>query len=137
MNIYLLRRIIGPVFLLLIGPFLFGFQNRTESEQGDYIVSAEFLTSPVKTGMNTMRLIIYDRKSKEPVDKKLKLEVIPWMPTNVHAVNEVPVVKVKGKGEYLIEKVSFDAAGDWEVYIKIKDGSEEDSAVFNVSVNGQ
>ncbi len=137
MNIYLLRRIIGLAFLLLISLFLFGFQNRTESEQGDYIVSAEFLTSPVKTGMNTMRLIIYDRKSKEPIDKKLKLEVIPWMPTNVHAVNEVPVVKAKGKGEYLIEKVSFDAAGDWEVYIKIKDGSEEDSAVFNVSVNGQ
>jgi len=123
---------------MLISLFLFGFQNsRTESEQGNYIVSAEFLTSPVKTGMNTMRLIIYDRKSEEPVDKKLKLQVIPWMPTIVHAITEVPVIKDKGKGVYLIENINFDAAGDWEVYIKIKNGSKEDSAVLDVSVIGQ
>ncbi|MEJ2697668.1 MAG: FixH family protein [Candidatus Sulfobium sp.] len=138
MNMYLLRRTITLVFLFLIGPFLFGFQNsRTESEQGNYIVSAEFLTSPIKTGRNTMRLIFYDRKSNEPVNKKLELEVIPWMPTNVHAITGVPVIKYKGEGVYSIENIRFDAAGDWEVYIKIKNGNREDSAVVDVSVVGQ
>ena len=59
------------------------------------------------------------------------------MPINVHAGNDVPTVEYKGKGEYLIEKLNFDAAGDWEVYIKLNNGGEEDTAVFNVSVIGQ
>jgi hypothetical protein len=138
MNVSLSRRITALVCLILISFFLFGFSNsRVESEQGNYIISAEFLTRPVKRGMNTLRLILYERKSGKPVSKKLKLEVVPWMPTNVHAVNEVPVIKDEGKGEYLIEKINFDADGDWEIYIKIKNGSEEDSAVFDVSVIGQ
>ena len=135
MDNYFSRRIITAAFFMLIGLFLFGFQSgRVESEQGNYIVSIEFPASPVKTGTNTMRLIVYERGTKEPVSKKLELEVIPWMPTNVHAVNEVPIVKEKGKGEYLIEKVNFGVAGDWEVYVKIKSGSREDSAVFDVNV---
>jgi hypothetical protein len=138
MNNYLLRRIKTVGFCVLVSLFLFGFQNsRVESEQGNYVISMEFLTSPVKTGMNTIRVIVYDRKSREPIHKKLRLEVIPWMPINVHAGNEVPIVEYKGKGEYVIEKVNFDAVGDWEVYIKLKNGSEEDTAVFNVSVIGQ
>lgn len=134
MIIFRIRGVI-LAFLLLVSPFLFGFQNsRIVTEQGYYLLSVKFEEKPVKAGINSMRLTVYDRKSKKPVYKKLKLEVVPWMPSYVHALEEVPVVKDNGKGEYLIEKINFGIPGDWEVYVKIKNGSGEDSAVFNVSV---
>lgn len=103
------------------------------TEQGYYSLNAEFMTKPVKVGRNAMKLTIFDKESKEP-EENLELEVVPWMPMHEHAGIGTPIVKERGNGQYQVDNINFTMLGDWEVYIKIKKGRSEDTAVFNVSV---
>lgn len=135
MDTFLLKRMLSLSLVLFASLFLFGFEKeRIDTEQGYYLVSVEFMQTPVKVGRNSMKLTIYDKRSKGPVQKMLDIEVVPWMPKHEHSTTEIPVVKEQGNGEYLVEKLNFSMSGDWEVYIKIKRGRSEDTAVFNVNV---
>lgn len=104
------------------------------TEQGYYTVNMDLISDPVKVGMNTMEIVIHDVKTGKPVKNKLKLEVVPWMPVHEHITRDVPVVSKMSEGKYLIENINFSMPGDWELYVKIIDGSKEDTVVFNVAV---
>lgn len=135
MNIKTFQHGVGLGSILLLGLFLFGFDKReVGTEQGHYLVAVESLTNPIKVGRNTMKLTIKDKNSGKPAGKKLTIEVIPWMPAHEHGTSEVPIIKETRVGEYLIERLTFTMPGDWEVYIRLREGRREDTAVFNVSV---
>lgn len=135
MDMTAIRGIITVVLSFSIGFFLCGFSGgQIDTEQGYYSLTVESVTSPVKTGRNTMKMKIREGRSKTPVTKKLKIEVMPWMPAHEHGATEVPVIKENGNGDYLIERLNFSMPGKWEVYVKIRDGRSEDTAVFNVDV---
>ncbi len=70
----------------------------------------------------------------KPVQKKLDMAVIPWMPTSEHDTTELPVVTELGNRQYIIEKLNFSREGAWEVYIIIDKDRKEDAAVFDVNV---
>ena len=103
------------------------------TEQGYYSLSASFPSS-ARVGRNDLTLVIGDKGSKRPVDKKLDIEVVPWMTTHEHGSDEFPVIRKTGPGTYLVQHVDFTMPGAWQVYIKIKDGTREDTAVFDVNV---
>lgn len=136
MHVYLLRLILSTSFLILLSSPLLGFtKGHNETEQQLYFVSIEFSTSTVKVGRNSMKLFIGDRKSRKPVKEKLEIEVVPWIPADEHGMDEIPVIKELGRGEYLVERLNFTMPGDWEIYVRINKGKKgEDTAVFNVSV---
>ena len=134
MNSTLVKRICNIILILLALLMLAFSSKQIDTEQGYYIVTIDFLTNPVKVGNNNMKLIINDKKSKKPVEKKLQIEVVPWMPAHEHTTREIPVVNSKGRGNYLIENLNFSMPGDWEVYVKIIRGRKEDTAVLNVTV---
>ena len=130
-----LNRLLRSSALLLFGLFLSGFSaDYVGTEQGYYSVNAEFLSSPVRTGMNSMKLVIKDADSNRPVKKHLDIQVIPWMPAHEHPSMQVPAIKEIANGEYFIEGLDFSMPGDWEIYVRITDDGREDTAVFNVTV---
>lgn len=104
------------------------------TEQGFYSFDVRCAANPVKVGKNNMTVIINDVKSMKPFGRKLIIEAIPWMPASEHGSSEMPVVTYIGKGQYNIEGINFTTPGDWDVYLKLRDGNKEDSAVFNVQV---
>lgn len=109
------------------------FGGQINTEQGYYSLSASF-PGPVKVGRNSMKLTVNDRKSEKPAGNKLDIEVVPWMTAHEHGSSEFPLVKKTGPGTYRVERLNFSMPGDWQVYIRIKDGSREDTAVFDVHV---
>jgi hypothetical protein len=134
MRSFIFKRILHFSLILFICFFLFAFEKgQIGTEQGYYLLNVEIITKPVKVGRNAMKLTIYDKESKKPVEK-LDLEVVPWMPAHEHAGIGAPIIKEVGNGEYQVENLNFTMLGNWEVYIRIKKGRSEDTAVINVSV---
>lgn len=130
-----LQRMFKTSVLVLLVYFLLAFsENQTVTEQGYYLVSIDFVTNPVKVGSNDMKLVIDDAKTGRPVVKKLKIEVVPWMPAHEHVTRDIPIVSRINTGRYLVKNLNFSMQGDWEVYIKIIEDGDEDTVVFNVAV---
>lgn len=132
----LLKGGLPVVIMLLLSLFLFGFSmQQNTTEQGLYFVSIDFTGSEVKVGNNSMKMFIGDHKSKAPLKEKLEIEIISWMPSHEHGTSNLPIIKELGKGEYLVEQLSFSMPGLWEIYVRINKGQKgEDTAVFNVNV---
>jgi hypothetical protein len=135
MSTCIFKRLLKFSLILLVSLFLFAFEKRhIDTEQGYYLLDVQFITQPVKVGRNTMKLTIYEKKSKKPVEKKLDIEVVPWMPKHEHGTTDAPAVREIEKGQYLIEGIDFSMPGRWEVYVRMTDGRKEDTGVFDVSV---
>lgn len=135
MSAYIFKRFLKFSLILLVSLFLFAFEKRhIDTEQGYYVLDVQFITVPVKVGINSMKLTIYENKSERPVNKKLDIEVVPWMPKHEHGLTDAPVVREIEKGQYLIEGINFSMPGRWEVYVRMRDGRKEDTSVFDVSV---
>jgi len=126
----------GVFSLLVMSVFLMAFEETgINSEQGFFSVDVRCAANPVKIGKNNMTVTIHDVKSLKPVGRKLIIEAIPWMPaTPEHGSSDIPVVTYLGKGQYRIEGINFTMPGEWDVYLKVRDGGKEDSVVFNVDV---
>ena len=123
------------IALLVMSAFLLAFNTKgISTEQGFYSVDVQCAADPVMVGKNTITATIKDAKSLKPVEKKLTIEVIPWMGAHEHGSSDITVVTYLGKGQYRMEGINFTMPGDWEVYLKLRDGDKEDSAVFNVHV---
>jgi hypothetical protein len=121
--------------LMVMSAFLMAFNTKgVSTEQGLYSVDVQSASDPVMIGKNTMTATIKDAKSLKPVEKKLTIEVIPWMAAHEHGSSDIAVITYLGKGQYRMEGINFTMLGDWEVYLKLRDGDKEDSAVFNVHV---
>jgi hypothetical protein len=114
--------------------FLSGFKKmQATTENGLFDISVEF-SDPLKVGRNTMELTVGKNGTGTAREEKLSVEVAPWMPTHQHGSSEAPLIKEIGKGRFLIEKLNFTMPGKWEVYIRINDGKNEDTAVVSVDV---
>jgi hypothetical protein len=125
----------GVFSILAISVFLMAFEKKgINTEQGFYSVDVQYVANPVMVGKNNMTITINDAKSMKPIDKKLVIQAIPWMPAHEHGSSDIAVVTYLGKGQYRIEGINFTMPGDWDVYFKIQDGGKEDSAVFNIRV---
>ncbi|MCL5024693.1 MAG: FixH family protein [Nitrospirae bacterium] len=126
----------GKLFaVLVLTLFLLAFEKKgIDTEQGFYSVDVQFAASTVKVGKNTLKVGINDRGSRKPLEKKLTMEAIPWMPAHEHGTSDIAQVRYLGNGQYLVEGLSFTMPGDWEVYLRIRDGGKEDTAVFHVPV---
>jgi hypothetical protein len=121
--------------ILAMSIFLTAFEKKgINTEQGFYSVDVQCAANPVMTGKNNITVTINDVKSMKPLEKKLIIEAIPWMPTHEHGSSDIPVITYLGKGQYRIDEINFTMPGDWDVYLKIRDGGKEDTAVFNVNV---
>lgn len=128
-----LRRLarVFPVFVLAV--FLLGFEQKgIQSEQGLYLVDVQFAGTSFRVGKNVMEITMNDRNTRKPVEQKLAIEVVPWMPVHEHGSMDRAKVAYLGKGRYRVENLSFTMPGDWEVYFKIMDNGREDTAVLNV-----
>jgi hypothetical protein len=125
----------GVFVIALTSIFLMAFeQNGINSEQGFYSVDVQSAANPVMVGKNNMTVTIRDVKSMKPLERKLNIEALPWMPAHEHGSSNKPIITYLGKGKYRIEEITFTMPGDWDVYLKIQDGGNEDSVVFNVPV---
>lgn len=124
------------IFLVILSVFLLGFEKKgIPSEQGMYSVDVQFSGAAAIVGKNKLNVLLNDAGSRAPVEKKVAIEVIPWMPAHEHGSHDRATVQYQGKGRYLVEGLSFTMPGDWDVYLKIMDGGKEDSVVFNVHVS--
>jgi hypothetical protein len=130
-----MMRLTGILSLLIMSVFLMAFDKKgINTEQGFYSVDVQCAADPVMVGRNNMTVTINDAKSMKPIERKLIMEVIPWMAAHEHGSSDIAVVTYLGKGQYRLEGVNFTMPGDWEVYFKLRDGDKEDSAVLNVHV---
>ncbi|MGD2080104.1 MAG: FixH family protein [Nitrospirota bacterium] len=121
--------------IMVLGVFLLAFgEGRIGTEQGNYFLKVKFATEPVRVGRTSMNLKIYDETTGQPSKGGLDVTVFPWMPFHEHGSREVPIVTSLGDGEYLVENLTFTMAGEWEVFVIIKDEDIEDEAVFVVKV---
>jgi len=126
----------GFFSILVVSLFLMAFEQKgINSEQGFYSIDVQCAANPVKVGKNNMTVTINDAKSLKPFEKKLIVEVIPWMPTHEHGSSDIASVTYLGKGQYRVEGINFTMPGEWDVYFKIREGNKEDSAVFNIVVS--
>ena len=125
----------GVLSLLIMSVFLMAFEKKgITTEQGFFSIDMQCAADQLTVGKNNMTVTINDAKSMKPVERKLIMEVIPWMGAHEHGSSDIAVVTYLGKGRYRAEGINFTMPGDWDVYLKLRDGDKEDSAVFNVHV---
>ena len=83
----------------------------------------------LKTGANSIDLIIHDRNDRDLVGADIT--VTPWMPEMGHGVFDKPLITEKGGGLYTVENIILVMSGHWELRVNIKNYWNEDSVVFD------
>ncbi len=83
----------------------------------------------LKTGVNSLDLIIHDINDKDVVGAEIT--VTPWMPEMGHGVFDKPLITEKGGGLYTVENIILVMSGHWELRVNIKNYWNEDSVVFD------
>jgi len=127
--------VLGALWMVLYGWVQTGLcESRVSTEQGVYQVNVEFETDPVTVGMNALTLKILEEDSGKPVRDSLKIEIVPWMPLHEHGDTHMPEIRALGGGTFHVEGLNFTMPGDWEVYIRMDSGGNEDTAVVDVRV---
>lgn len=125
----------GFFSILVVSLFLMAFEQKgINSEQGFYSIDVQCAANPVTVGKNNMTVKINDIKSMKPIERKLDMDVIPWMTAMEHGSSDIAVVTYLGKGQYRVEGINFTMPGDWDVYLKLREGEKDDTAVFTVHV---
>jgi len=128
-------RLAGVLTILVMSVFLMAFEKKgINTEQGLYSVDVQSAADPVMVGKNRMTVKINDVKSMKPIERKLDMDVIPWMTAMEHGSSDIAVVTYLGKGQYRVEGINFTMPGDWDVYLKLREGEKDDTAVFTVHV---
>ena len=124
------------VFVFVLGWARTGMcKYRVTTEQGHYMLDAEFETNPITVGLHSLVLQLRAQRSDEPAADLLKIEIVSWMPVHGHGAMHVPVVTAEGNGIFHVEGLQFTMPGDWEVHIRMEADGIEDSAVFDVRVD--
>ncbi len=100
------------------------------SEKGRYSVEMLLRSGELKTGVNTIDIIVHDKHDNDVTGAKVK--VVPWMPEMGHGVFETPLITEKGGGLYNVENVIFSMSGHWELKISINKDGLEDRVVFDL-----
>jgi hypothetical protein len=99
------------------------------SKKGMYSVEMVIKEHGLKTGINSVDIIVHDKKDRDVVGADIT--VTPWMPEMGHGVFDPPVVTEKGGGLYAIENIILVMSGHWELRIKVKHRGIEDTVVFD------
>lgn len=99
------------------------------TEKGMFSVEMVIKEHELRTGVNTVDLVIHDRNDRDVVGAVVT--VTPWMPEMGHGVFEKPVITEKGGGLYTVENIILIMSGHWELRVDVKSGAMEDSAVFD------
>jgi hypothetical protein len=103
-------------------------------EKGLFNIEMVIPEKKLKTGVNTVDIIIHDRRDRDTTGADIT--VTPWMPdpSMNHGAFSKPVIIEKGNGLYTVENIVLVMKGHWELRINIKWGSEvvtEDNVVFD------
>jgi hypothetical protein len=140
-----MRAAILVIFTLLV-PFI-GFATETSqpsagphtkhyeqslfkmTEKGMFSVEMVSKEKELKVGVNTLDIIVHDKNDKDVVGAEIT--VVPWMPEMGHGVFEKPVVRERGGGLYSVENIILIMGGRWELRMKIRKGTVEDTVTFD------
>jgi len=98
------------------------------TRNGLFSVEMVFPGHELRTGANTVDLIIHDKEDRDVVGGEIT--VTPWMPAMGHGTFEAPVVTEKGGGLYAVENIILTMSGNWELRVGVKKAEAEDTAVF-------
>jgi len=98
------------------------------TDNGEYSVEVLLPDQKVEMGVNKVDIIIHDKNDRDVASADLT--VTPWMPSMEHGVMEKPVINAKGGGLYSVTNVVFTMTGDWELKIRITEGSTTDTVII-------
>jgi hypothetical protein len=108
------------------------------TEKGLFSVEMIIKGKELKTGVNTLDVIVHDKDDKDVVGAEVS--VSPWMPDMGHGVFEKPVITERGGGLYSAGNVILIMGGHWELRVQVKKDGLEDKATFDfpdVKVGGE
>jgi len=133
---YPLRMIVALTLILFVF-FLCGFTKKAvNTENGLYQIDIE-MEEQIHVGHNSMKMRIEKQMDKQPIDQDAMIEIVTWMSVHEHGTKVSPVITPLGDGNYTVEMLNFTMPGPWEILIRISKDDKEDTAVLNVSVNGE
>jgi hypothetical protein len=67
----------------------------------------------------------------KPVEKA-KVAIYGGMPIHKHGLPTEPAVTELGNGDYLVEGLKFSMNGWWQIWLRIRAGSDTDKVKFNI-----
>jgi len=82
----------------------------------------------VEMGVNKIDLIIHDMKDRDVTGARIT--VTPWMPSMEHGVSEKPLINERADGLYSVANVVFSMTGNWELRVRITEGSSTDTVTI-------
>lgn len=98
------------------------------TDNGKYSVEILLPDQKVEMGVNKVDLIIHDMKDQDVAGAQIT--VTPWMPSMEHGVMEKPLINEKGGGLYSVANVVFSMTGNWELRLRITEGSTTDTVAI-------
>jgi len=99
------------------------------TDKGLFSVEVVIKEKDLKIGVNAFDIIVHDNNDKDVVGATIT--VVPWMPEMGHGVFEKPVIKERGGGLYSVENITLIMGGRWELKMKIRKGTLEDTTTFD------
>jgi len=98
------------------------------SEGGKYSVEMLVIGDMLKTGMNSLDMVVHDSSDHDVMGAKLT--VTPWMPEMGHGVKTEPTITERGGGLYSAENVEITMPGMWQIKVAVDKDGVEDTAIF-------
>jgi hypothetical protein len=83
-----------------------------------------------KKGINPFEIIIHNNRDEDV--ERAEIDITPWMPGAGHGSDMRPVVFEKSGGLYMVEDLSLQTVGHWQLKIRVKKGAADDSATFDL-----
>jgi len=99
------------------------------TEKGLFSVEMVIKGKELKTGVNTLDIIVHDKHNKDVVGAEIT--ITPWMPSMGHGVFEKPVVTERGGGLYSVGNIILIMGGHWELRVQVKKNGLTDSVTFD------
>ncbi len=99
------------------------------TEKGLFGVEMVIPDTKLKTGVNSLDLIVHDRAHADI--EGATVTITPWMPEMGHGAFSSPEVTEKGGGLYSVGNIIMVMGGHWELRVAIKKDDLEDRVVFD------
>jgi protein SCO1/2 len=102
------------------------------TDRGLFSLAIEIEGRELVKGANSVDLDIRDKQGR-PI-AGAEVTATPWLPVDGHGVSDKPAVTKGEGGKYRIDNIIFDRNGIWDLRISVKNGAQEDRAVFQFAV---
>jgi hypothetical protein len=99
------------------------------TDKGLFSVEMVIKGKELKTGVNTLDIIVHDKDNKDVVGAEIT--ITPWMPSMGHGVFEKPVVTERGGGLYSVGNIILIMSGQWDLRVQVKKNGLTDNVTFN------